>query len=418
MNIKKYEEIRLDFTIYADDDHMPDAQGLSNGINDGLPEEWFNGDGDYEIIAIRFGKFEDTDEKDTDEEDPYEKASQQGTSRTVQVLESRLTEQDKLIAHLERRHDNLVDRKRNLIEKNDNQVEIIKDLNRRIESQKEDIRRWRKLTDELRAQVAHLEEYNSDANVKLLAEVDDLEAKLEEVESHRDYLLEQGEDTEVKKLKGQLDEMEWNRKYYKNRSDELFKSNQAVYQVNTDQATVIQDQKLKVASLKSRLDDALLSYETAAKERDQFKEENSNQHKAIIDQVRVIGTLTDRIDKKRSVILDLEEEFKRLNAEKVKSVGITDEEYERVRHVISEAINRVGQARIEDSTGALDNLFEEVNDALKELPAMDERDLGWGDDDQLANLEGSLDDLRISATELSDTIIELGDTLNEIRTGR
>jgi vacuolar-type H+-ATPase subunit E/Vma4 len=128
--------------------------------------------------------------------------------------------------------------------------------------------------------------------------------------------------------------------------------------------------------------------------------------------------MTDRIDKKRNTILDLEEEFKRLNAKKVKSVGITDEEYERVRHVISEAINRVGQARIEDSTGALDNLFEEVNDALKELPAMDERDLGWGDDDQLANLEGSLDDLRISATELSDTIIELGDTLNEIRTGR
>jgi chromosome segregation ATPase len=394
MSTKKYKDIRLDFTIYADDEHMPDASELASGIYEGLPKEWYNGEGDYEVISTRFDKFEDTDE-----EDPYEKASQQGTSRTVQVLESRLTEQDKFIAHLERRHDNLVDRNRNLVEKNDNQVEIIKDLNRRIESQKEDIRRWRKLTDELRNQVDDLEQFNSDANVKLLAE--------------------------VKILKGQLEELGWNRKYYQNRSNELFKSNQAVHKVNTDQATVIQDQELKVASLKSRLDDALLSYETAAKERNELKarvgslvKENSNQHQTIIDQIHLIGQQVQKIDGKRNTILDLEYEFKQLNAKKVKSVGITNEEHERVRDDIHEAINRVGQARIDDVTGALDNLFEDVNDALKTLPVMDERDLGWGDDDQLANLEGSLDDLKITAVELGDQLIELGDTLNEIRTER
>jgi DNA repair exonuclease SbcCD ATPase subunit len=316
---------------------------LANGINEGLPEEWFNGEGDYEIISVRFDKFEDPDEEE--------------------------------FKQLNARNDNLSDRNRNLIEKNDNQVVIIKDLNRRIESQREDIRRWRKLTDELRAQVAHLDEYNSDANVELLA---------------------------------------------------------------------------KVASLKSRLDDALLSYQTAARERDQLKaenmdvngkllaevddleakleeveshrdyllrqvedlaEKNDNQHKTIIDQIHLIGQQVQKINNKRNTILDLEDEFKRLNAKKVKSVGITDEEHERVRDTIHKAIDRVGQSRIDDVTGAIDLLFEEVNDALKELPAMDERDLGWGDDDQLANLEGSLDDLRTATAEL-------GDTLNEIRTGR
>ena len=93
------------------------------------------------------------------------------TNRTVKFLEARLTEQDKLIAHLEHKNDNLKDRNRNLVEKNNNQVETIKDLKRRndsqyadfrnyqskIDEQRQSIRDWMKLTDELRAEVAGLE---------------------------------------------------------------------------------------------------------------------------------------------------------------------------------------------------------------------------------------------------------------------
>ena len=101
------------------------------------------------------------------------------TNRTVKFLEARLTEQDKLIAHLEHKNDNLKDRNRNLVEKNDNQVEIIKDLKRRndsqyadfrnyqskIDEQRQSIRDWMKLTDELRAEITGLEKRLSDSLV-------------------------------------------------------------------------------------------------------------------------------------------------------------------------------------------------------------------------------------------------------------
>jgi myosin heavy subunit len=352
MSTKKYKDIRLDFTIYADDEHMPDACELASGIYEGLPKEWYNGEGDYEVISTRFDKFENTPEEDL------------------------------LITRLSHQKANLAGRNQNLIEKNDNQVEIIKDLSRRNEEQRASIRDWRKLTDELRAQVTHLEEYNSDANVELLAKVASLKSRLD------DALM-----------------------FYKKAAKERDQLKAENRDVNGKLLAEVDGLEAKLEEVESHRDYLLKQVEDLA-------EKNDNQHKTIVDQIHLIGQQVQKINGKRSRILDLEYEFKQLNAKKVKSVGITNEEHERVRDAIGEAIDRVGQAHIEDSMGALDNLFEEVNDALKMLPVMDERDLGWGDDDQLANLEGSLDDLRVSATEFGDTLDELGDTLNEIRTGR
>jgi chromosome segregation ATPase len=265
-------------------------------------------------------------------------------------------EQTKLVDHLEYTTDNLADQTQNLIQKNDNQVKIIDDLNKRVQTQYEDImqytadlheqkgniRDWMKLTDELRAQV-----------IDLRAKATEAEAKLEEVESHRDYLVQDKVNT---------------LKYYKNRAGELHLTNQgllleraediAKWKTHTDelraQVARLEDENsavngsllVEVASLDSRLTDALLSYETAAKERNRLKAAN---------------------------LLHATE-----------------------NQVTTEMVARIVNAM----TGAGYDIA------------------GWGNDDQLANLEGSLDDLRSANDDLMTATNEIGDTLNEIRTER
>jgi DNA repair exonuclease SbcCD ATPase subunit len=260
MSEKDEAIIRLDFEVVQANEggELPTSEELADALMDEI-QIWDAYS--YQVTGIKYDYFKNT------------------------------PEQDLLITRLGRQKINLADRVRNLVEKNGNQVEIIKDLtrrndsqyndlgslNQRIEAQREDIRKWRKLTDELRNQVDDLEQFNSDANVKLLAqvarleagnsdanvalltEVAALEAELEEVESHRDHLI-QDKDTTMK--------------YYKDRASELHKSNQALQQINNDQAVVIRGRDAKIAGLESRLNDALLSYETAAKERNELKATN------------------------------------------------------------------------------------------------------------------------------------------------
>jgi len=133
-----------------------------------------------------------------------------------------------------------------------------------------------------------------------------------------------------------------------------------------------------------------------------LQEKNGNQQTMIND-------MQGRLDDQRHEIAGLEVALG--NAQQVKSVGITDDEYEKVRSRIIDVLNQIGQARIEDADGVLDNAADDITEALDLLPKLEERDLGWGDDDQLQVLEDVQHDIARAATFMKDT-------LDNIRTER
>ena len=146
-------------------------------------------------------------------------------TKTIEFQAAQIDEQAKLIRHLEHKNDNLNDRNRNLVEKNDNQVAIIKDVNRRNESQYNDI------------------------------------------------------------------------KYYQDKINEWRRGNEALNQINDEQASVIQANRVEIAGLENRLSDSLVSYETAAKERDQLKAKNllhTMENVGAVEMVsKIVAAMTD-----------------------------------------------------------------------------------------------------------------------------
>ena len=94
------------------------------------------------------------------------------------------------------------------------------------------------------------------------------------------------------------------------------------------------------------------------------------------------------------------------------SVGITDDEVEALVDALSSNITDLYYSSIEDVNNDIDRLLGSLDDTIREsLPIMDERDLGWGDDDDLSVLEAQ-------AESAQGAVNGLIDKLDAIRTGR
>jgi len=94
------------------------------------------------------------------------------------------------------------------------------------------------------------------------------------------------------------------------------------------------------------------------------------------------------------------------------SVGVTDDEAETLIDVLEGEVNGLQYETVDDISRAIDRFAGSIGDTVRDnLPVMDERDLGWGDDDQLQVLEAYAETLQASANGLIDK-------LDNIRTGR
>ncbi len=94
------------------------------------------------------------------------------------------------------------------------------------------------------------------------------------------------------------------------------------------------------------------------------------------------------------------------------SVGITEDEVETLVDVLEGEVSGLQYETIDDISQAVDRLSGGIGDIIRDnLPVMDERDLGWGDDDQLSVLEAYAETLQASANGLIDK-------LDAVRTGR
>ena len=70
------------------------------------------------------------------------------------------------------------------------------------------------------------------------------------------------------------------------------------------------------------------------------------------------------------------------------SVGVTDEEVEALVDVLDTGLRDIQYASLEDASADVDKMMGALDTIVRDnLPVMDERDLGWGDDDDLQILE-------------------------------
>ena len=86
-------------------------------------------------------------------------------------------------------------------------------------------------------------------------------------------------------------------KYYQDKAAEWRRGNEALHQINDEQASVIQANRAEIAGLENRLSDSLVSYETAAKERDQLKAKNllhTMENVGAVEMVsKIVAAMTD-----------------------------------------------------------------------------------------------------------------------------
>lgn len=94
------------------------------------------------------------------------------------------------------------------------------------------------------------------------------------------------------------------------------------------------------------------------------------------------------------------------------SVGILDDEAETLIDTLEGEVGNLLYSAIEDVVRDIERFQGGISDLVRDnLPIMDERDLGWGDDDQLQVLEAYAETMQSAADGLAHK-------LDNIRTGR
>lgn len=140
------------------------------------------------------------------------------------------------------------------------------------------------------------------------------------------------------------------------------------------------------------------------------------------EELERVNTLVDSRD---AVISDLNAKLSKASAERDTalanqapvrevhiSVGILDDEAETLIDALESDINGLTYSAIEDAVGDIEHLSGAVSDTVRDnLPIMEERDMGWGNDDDMQILE--------SYTETIDgALTGLKGKLDNIRTAR
>ena len=148
-------------------------------------------------------------------------------------------------------------------------------------------------------------------------------------------------------------------------------------------------------------------------------EKNDEQRHQLIESMATVKIrdkkIADLEDRITNLIRDIDKKNEIIRGEaaaKPVSVGCTEDEIQVVIDVLNESIAGLFEVRLEDLLQQINNVCDGIDSIVRSnLPVMEERDMGWGDDDDLQILESY-------AESIENAGIGLTAKLDSIRTGR